>query len=523
MRVLSQAGWLDGYLDYHRGEREFRIRVLAWRIVRRVDDLYFVRPKSLRLVYNYLREVGGREVLRKIASRTKEQVRNEKYIACGVGQVLEQGASKEFNADEFVVFIAPSHPACAERIVLPAALLMYAPPDLELNSSVEGICHVDDRLPSSALAGWETLMGWSAFSGSELPPHLGEVMGEAVRLIKATDWSAARRLPVGGASLVRERSDDRIKQQGQTRKRAVVLGYGNYAKTIILPNIRPFMDVDAIHEIDPTQIPSRLDLAWNFDTAPAPREGLTYDAWIVAGYHASHAPLAVAALSAGSYAVVEKPLATEPCQLDALARVVEHSPRLFAGFHKRYSPMNDWARSDLRCVPGDPVSYYCIVYEVPLPPRHWYRWPSSRGRIVSNGCHWIDHFLFLNEYSAVDAIDVCHARSGTVSCFVTLENGACFTMLLTDEGSPRVGVQEHVELRANGVTVRMTDGMSYHAEDARRILRRATIHKYSGFRRMYRAIGQAIATGQYGDSPRSVIASTQLILALEDRFAGALT
>ncbi len=522
MRVLSRDGWRDGYLDYHRAECEYRIRVLAWRIVRRIDDLYFVRPQSARLVYNYLREVGGREVLRKIVSRRNEDVRNEKYISCGIGQILEQGASKEFRTDEIVVFIAPSHPACVERIVLPAALLMHAAPSLDLDSSVEGICHVDDQLPSSECAGWEALMGWSASSGSDLPSHIGRTMTEAVRLIEATDWSTAPRLPVAGDSSARERRSGSAKRHRRARKRAVVLGYGNYAKTIILPNIRPFVDIDAIHEIDPTQIPSGHDLVWSFDTAPAPREDQTYDAWIIAGYHASHAPLAVAALNAGSYAVVEKPLATELSQLATLARAIKRSPRLFAGFHKRYSPMNDWARNDLRYAPGDPVSYHCVIYEVPLPTRHWYRWRSSRSRIVSNGCHWIDHFLFLNEYSAVDAIEVCQARCGTVSCFVTLENGACFTMTLTDEGAPRVGVQEHVELRANGVTVRMTDGMSYHAEDARRVLRRTKIHKYSGFRRMYRAIGQAIASGQYGDSTRSIIAPTQVMLAIEDRLPSVL-
>src|SRR5262249_57472786 len=68
--------------------------------------------------------------------------------------------------------------------------------------------------------------------------------------------------------------------------------------------------------------------------------------------------------------------------------------KVFCCFHKRYSAFNALARKDLQMQLGEPISYHCIVYEVPLPPMHWYRWPSSRSRLITNGCHWIDHFHF---------------------------------------------------------------------------------------------------------------------------------
>lgn len=523
MKVLTHAKWTDGYLDYHRRGCEYRVQVIAWRTLGRVEGLYFVRPRSMRLVYNYLREVGGREVLRKVTSRTREGSRNEKYVSCGVGRVLEQGSGKEFSVGHLVVFLAPSHPACAERLVLPAALLLEAPSDLPFEATPGSIYHVSGPLQVASTSWWGPVAGWSAFSGSMLTSDVAHMLGEASTSIKATDWSCARRLPVDAAALVSERRSNTRRSSTDGRKSAVLVGYGNYAKTIILPNVRRYLDVECVHEIDPTQILPGSGGEWAWDSAPTPRDGAHYDAWIIAGYHHTHAPLAVTALDAGSYAIVEKPLATDQCQLDSLERAVRRSPRLFAGFHKRYSPMNDWVHVDLGLTHGDAVSYHCIIYEVPLPERHWYRWPSARSRIVANGCHWIDHFLFLNDYAPVEALDVRHARNGTVSCFVTLANGACFTMVLTDQGAARVGVQEHIELRKGNATVRMTDGNVYHAEDARRVLRRARAHKYSGFRRMYRAIGQAILNGEAGDSPESLIASMQLVLALEDRLRSIRT
>src|SRR5690606_15551503 len=98
----------------------------------------------------------------------------------------------------------------------------------------------------------------------------------------------------------------------------------------------------------------------------------------------------------------------------------------------------------------EPVSCHCIVYEEPLPPRHWYRWPASRGRLVSNGCHWIDHFLFLNNFAPVADRDVFVFADGTVNCSLVLANGASFSMLLTGRGAGRAGMQNYIEIRTTG-------------------------------------------------------------------------
>lgn len=516
MKILSNDKWSDGYLDYHRRDEDYRIRPLAWRVIDRITDMYFVRPRSAWLVYNYLREVGGREVLRKILSRSSERARNEKFISCGFGEVIEAGAGGDVRVGQHVVFIAPAHPACVERLVLPAELLLPARPDLVPGCREDLVQYLNDPLPEAERSLWAELAGWSSYSGATLTECLSGLLNTALRLVQCSDWNAACRFAIDATATPRERDDTGSNQRQGSRKTAVLVGYGNYAKTIILPNVRRFISVECVHEVDPTQMSRMRAASWHWDTADAPRPNTKYDAWLIAGFHHTHAPLAIKALRAGQYAVVEKPIATDVAECEELLATVEKCPRMFAGFHKRYSPMNEWALDDLKIRPGEPVSYHCIVYEVPLPHRHWYKWPRSRGRIVSNGCHWIDHFLFLNAYSPVVNVDIHEAPAGTASCFATLRNGACFTMVLTDEGSGRVGVRDYVELRANGITARMVDGSHYVAEDSRRILRRARLHKYSSFQRMYRSIGRAIAHGDNGDSVVSAASSTQLVLAFEE-------
>src|SRR6185312_16456167 len=132
-----------------------------------------------------------------------------------------------------------------------------------------------------------------------------------------------------------------------------------------------------IHEIDPLQIPIREKEGVTWDTASDLRPAEKYDAYFIAGFHHSHAPLAIQALRSGACAVVEKPLAVDNAQLsDLLDAMTLSNGALYCGFHKRYQMLNQHAYHDLGLRPGEPVSYHCIVYEVPLPLRHWYRWPN---------------------------------------------------------------------------------------------------------------------------------------------------
>jgi predicted dehydrogenase len=294
------------------------------------------------------------------------------------------------------------------------------------------------------------------------------------------------------------------------------VGLGNYAKTTVLPHVRTWLDVTCAHELDPLQIP-RQERSMAFDTAPAPRAGARYDAYLIAGYHASHAALAARALSEGAAAVIEKPIATDERQLAELLAAIGEPSRAFVCFQRRYHPFNAFVKRDLGLAAGDPVDYHATVYEEPLPAHHWYRWPASGTRLLSNGCHWLDHFLWLNDYAPPVASDLAVSRAGAVNCSVELANGAFMTLVLTDRGSRRIGVREHCELRAGGVTATIRDGRHYRAEDGARVLRRARCDKHEPYRLMYRDVARRIAEGGPGDPAATIEASARLALDLDAR------
>ncbi|MGH7480841.1 MAG: Gfo/Idh/MocA family protein [Longimicrobiales bacterium] len=506
MKALLGGAWRDGLLDYHRGPDDVRVDVVAWRTLGRVEGAFFVRRRSLRMLWNYARELGAREVLRKVVSRWAEAGRNEKFVSAGYGRVLDAPRRAGLERGDDVVFIAPAHPVCVDRIALPATLVRRSCGRPPIDGS--GIAHV----MAPAEGPWNALAGWSPESGAAAP-EAEAALERANALLEATDWRAAQWLDRSAPETGERVSGGAA--MASSKPRALLIGYGNYAKTVVMAGVRRTLDVVAIHEIDPVQIGEGSDVA--LDTAPAPREDEAHDVLLIAGYHHTHAPLAVEALRAGRWAVVEKPVATTRAQLDELVAEIRRSPRLFSCFQKRYSSLNALALEDLGVEPGGAVSYHCIVYEVPLPPLHWYRWPNSRGRLVSNGCHWTDHFLHLNGYPEVVAYGVFEASDGTLNATVELANGAVFTMVLTEHGSERIGMQDHVELRANGVTVRIDNSSRYEAEGPDRVLRRKRVNRIEAYRTMYDTIGRRIVAGEAGDAPEAVERSAGLVLDLERR------
>jgi hypothetical protein len=158
---------------------------------------------------------------------------------------------------------------------------------------------------------------------------------------------------------------------------------------------------------------------------------------------------------------------------------------------------------------------HCLVYEIPVPALHWYNWPNSGSRVVSNGCHWLDYFLYMNDYSPVTGLEVWPLRGSDLAAYVRLDNGAQMTMSLTDTGSCRLGVREVVDLRAGDVTVRMIDATYYEAENGVRVLRRRRVNPMDAYRLMYESICRRIAAGRQGD-PLESLRSSKLMLDLDD-------
>ena len=490
---------LDNFCDT---TTEVRIIVNKWIYKESIDQQYIVHPRSGWLLWNYLRRVGLRAVVTKLKSRLAEQGRNKKIAGIGIGQIINELNDASKSNNKSVLFFASNHNPESECLVIDLRFIVNLPNTVE---SKEVVIY---KLPEQL----ENLVAWTRFSG--LSANFVEIQYALNEIAKNIPASTV------GDSLTLPKMADRIEVQlAKTSKpTAVLFGLGNYAKTAILPNIKKNLQLQRVHEIDPEQIQFlKGDQSLCLDTSPVPRNGLIFDAWFIAGYHHTHADLAAHAIRQGAAAVIEKPLATTRRQYDEFKSVLDQHPqhRFYLCFHKRYSGLHTFFEQDLGQNKGCPVDMHCIVYEIPLPKHHWYNWPNSGGRLISNGCHWIDYFMYVNDYCEVSEYKKWKPRGTDVVVQMKLNNGAYFSMSLTDSGSQRLGVREYIELRVKDENFTMIDSERYLAENRRRVFRKARVNPLNAYARMYKKISQDIAQGKPGDTLKS-LRSTDATLFLEE-------
>ncbi len=518
MRILTGGKWKEGFLDYHKNKSEYRIQVLAFKNLEKLEHVYHTRPKSLRLLINYFPVVGPIGLITKTWSRIREDRRNEKYISCGVGRILEEAHDHQFSRGELVGFVAPWHPAFVERLVLPKEFIIKIESSDVKNLDLEVISYISLQGATNPLnKWWSDVKAWSVYSGTIIPENLQKELVTNLREeIQGNEWSRAERAPVKNISAITE-TKGALSPHSIEKKDGVLFGYGNYAKINIIPYMKPFVHIRSVHEIDPTQIVVERNVE-RWDSAPFPHTDEKHDVYFVASYNHTHVPITLHALKQGAYVVVEKPVVMDYEELKNLEQALRVSGRkLFIGFHKRYGMFNEMALQDLEVSYGDPISYHSIVYELIQPEFFWYNWPISRSTFFANGCHQIDHFLHLNNFSKPKNFDIKLLQDHAVEVWIELENGATFTTTFSEKGTSRVGPRDHVELKVHGRNVRITDAIRYQSEDDHRIIRKKRIFKTNSYRDMYRTIGRKIANNEEGDSIESVLISAKIMLDLEEK------
>lgn len=488
---------------------QVRIRIDALHVLQDISDQYIERRKDWRVIWNYVQHFGVIAVMRKIRSRLSEQGRNRKVAAIGLGEILQGAENTSLIEGQKVAFLAPNHNADRQTTCLNTALVARWP--FSASPTPGATQGTDEGLKALA-----PVFGWSPFSG--VPLAGDDIRRGLINFVPKLEQighhkptrTSSRKLSAGAVERLEK------PQEPTDKPTAVIFGLGNYAKTQIVPNIQRRLHLSCVHEVDPEQLKTAAEWGVSLDTSPVPRHGEVYDAWFIAGYHHTHGPLATQALASGAYAVIEKPLVTTNGQFQLLRDTLMKQQRFkfFSCFHKRYSNLNQFVRQDIDLSSGVPVDMHCIVYEIPLPRLHWYNWPNSGSRIISNGCHWLDYFMFVNDYCAVDRFDLWKLRDKDLAIVVRLENEASLVMSLTDKGSERLGVRDVIELRSADTTVRIIDGRSYLAENSKRMLRQVKTNPVHAYRNMYDTITVRIADGEAGDHI-DTLRSTELMLDLE--------
>ena len=187
--------------------------------------------------------------------------------------------------------------------------------------------------------------------------------------------------------------------------------------------------------------------------------------------HDLHVPLILDALAAGLPIFCEKPLCLTPEELEEIqTAVTETGLPLWLGLNRRYSPLAIALKQALDGL-RRPAQITYRVNAGFLPAGHWTQDPTvGGGRLVGEGCHFLDffHFLLDRPDALVTPVEVMGAAippgDGVVarddfSLSVRYDDGSLATLVYTALGHPDLP-KERIEVHAAGVSLVLDDFVS---------------------------------------------------------------
>jgi predicted dehydrogenase/NADPH:quinone reductase-like Zn-dependent oxidoreductase len=223
---------------------------------------------------------------------------------------------------------------------------------------------------------------------------------------------------------------------GTSQVKLGVLGAGLFANATLLPAIKKVDRIDLVGIASSGGLHAQhAAKKFGFSYAASSDEEIINDPDIntvaILTRHDTHADLVVKALGAGKHVFVEKPLALNSDQLSAISEslTADSCPLIAVGFNRRFAPLAQKLAEFLEGCNEAIYAHYRVNAGY-LPLNHWTQDPEiGGGRIIGEGCHFIDFVTFLVgavpvSVSAVALPDGGKYREDNVSMTFTFHDGS---------------------------------------------------------------------------------------------------
>jgi predicted dehydrogenase/threonine dehydrogenase-like Zn-dependent dehydrogenase len=181
-----------------------------------------------------------------------------------------------------------------------------------------------------------------------------------------------------------------------------VLGAGNFATAVMLPALKKIQNVELVGIVSGSGLSAaHAAQKFGFHYAAESVDQILSDPDVntiaILTRHDLHAEQAVEALQAGKHVFVEKPLAVNREQLAKTRSQISSSNLQFlmVGFNRRFAPLSQKLSAFIADRREPLVAHYRINAGF-IPLTHWLHDPDiGGGRIIGEGCHFVDFLTFL--------------------------------------------------------------------------------------------------------------------------------
>jgi len=262
-----------------------------------------------------------------------------------------------------------------------------------------------------------------------------------------------------------ERTIDTKRTETKTAKATApvvgLIGAGNFAKLVLMPAIQAAgADVRCIASsggVTAAHLAGKFNVAQSATDYRTIIDSAAITAVFIATRHNTHAAMVSEALAAGKHVFVEKPLAIDETGLNQVREAHAAHPglHLMVGFNRRFAPHAVAVRRLLENR-SDPMAVVMTVNAGDLPSNHWLHDPEvGGGRIVGEGCHFIDLAMYLvgEAITSVQAVmfgpDTGGRRDDKTTISLSFADGSIATIHYLANG-PKSFPKERIEVFSEG-------------------------------------------------------------------------
>lgn len=262
-----------------------------------------------------------------------------------------------------------------------------------------------------------------------------------------------------------------VRNNGQAREilRLGAIGVGNFARGTIFPALRANRNAMLYSVASATGLAAEsARKEFGFTRAETPAQLLSdrdVDAVFILSRHDSHARYILEALAHHKHVFVEKPLAVNREELQAIETVYHNLeqtgrslPCLMVGFNRRFAPATE-AIKEFFNSRREPMVVHIRVNAGYQPKDHWVH--ADGGRIIGELCHFVDWARFIigspiQSVSAVGLPDGARYSRDNVAVTLSFDDGSIANLLYLANGDTAVP-KEYFEVFCEGSVARLDD------------------------------------------------------------------
>lgn len=299
------------------------------------------------------------------------------------------------------------------------------------------------------------------------------------------------------------------------------IGFGNYAKGVLLPAFRKERGVKLVAAVTSTGVSAghageKYGFAAIATEAEAAFSNPSVAVAVIATRHDTHAGLAGRALAAGKHVFCEKPLAIGAEELTGVLAAAETAPGILTvGFNRRFAPMLAEAKAAAEPRSGPLVMLYRVNAGA-VPANNWAHRSEGGGRILGEVCHFIDALTFLAGALPIEVHAIAvRNRSDTASILLRFADGSAGTIVYSSLGDPSMP-KEYIEVFAEGCAVQIEDFVRLRISRGGKT-RQSKAAQDKGQRALVRAFMQAVRGNAGAPIPLAELAAaSEATLAIEE-------